>query len=352
MSDLATLTTNMGAVPSYGAYAMGRSQSQARTSVTLKQEELKALIAAKLQEQEQGRQMNPLLLEQQRNKNMEDGIKMPGFREDVLTKQLTNRKTQATQDGDIAATQAKNAGTVDSEQAKLRDRFMEFLTEAGGQLDGVEPVMRVQTLTEMMKANKMNVESPMAKQFLQQLSKQDANNIPKYLNGLATQIGQAKAQASPAYHQAVTTTGMTNTTSEKTHAANNATQLKLEGMRQAGQDKRAQLRTTNKGTPDFWTSFYKIKGARNQHSALVSEAAKRGADDPDTATMVRMADAIRPQALAEIARAQAVPGSANLESVGIEANPDRDIAPPGAKPPASAPVSGKLSTGMGFRVVN
>jgi len=85
---------------------------------------------------------------------------------------------------------------------------------------------------------------------------------------------------------------------------------------------------------DFWTTFNtKLKTARDKHAALISEATRLGVDSPDAQVMLRMAEAIRPQAEAEIATVK--PGAIDVGSVAnMPVNPAPQIAPRGTAPSA------------------
>jgi len=100
-------------------------------------------------------------------------------------------------------------------------------------------------------------------------------------------------------------------------------QERIEGMRQAGQNNRFQPKG---GGVDFWTTFNtKLRTARDKHAALIAEATRLG-DTPEAQVMLNMAEAIRPQAMAEIATVK--PGSINAgEVAGIPVNPAPQIAP-------------------------
>lgn len=105
-------------------------------------------------------------------------------------------------------------------------------------------------------------------------------------------------------------------------------QLELERMRQAGAGERAAASAKAKGgTVDFWTTFNsKLKTARDKHAALIAEATRLG-DTPEAQVMLNMAEALRPQAAAEIAVPK--PGSIDAGAVaGMPTNTAPQIAPP------------------------
>ena len=99
----------------------------------------------------------------------------------------------------------------------------------------------------------------------------------------------------------------------------------IEGMRQAGAANRA---SSKGGTVDFWTTFNsKLKTARDKHAALIAEATRLG-DTPEAQVMLNMAEALRPQAMAEIATVK--PGGIDVGAVAnMPVNPAPQIAPRG-----------------------
>lgn len=104
-------------------------------------------------------------------------------------------------------------------------------------------------------------------------------------------------------------------------------QREVANINQAGQNARAATKAKAGGV-DFWSSYYKMKSARDKHSSLVAEARKIMADSPEEAQkMLAMAEDIRPQAEAEIATVK--PGGIATGAVtGLPTNPSPQIAPP------------------------
>lgn len=82
---------------------------------------------------------------------------------------------------------------------------------------------------------------------------------------------------------------------------------------------------------DFWSTYYgKLKTVADKHAALISEATKLGADDPEAQKMIQMAEAIRPQV--EAANA-AKAGTLNVgAATNMPVNQVPSVAPPGAQP--------------------
>ena len=112
----------------------------------------------------------------------------------------------------------------------------------------------------------------------------------------------------------------------KRSSGRNATSIKVAEMGQAGQDRRFQPRTSGPAGVDFWTTFNsKLKTARDKHAALIAEATRLG-DTPEAQVMLNMAEAIRPQAMAEIATVK--PGSIDTGAVAnLPTNAGPQIAP-------------------------
>lgn len=93
----------------------------------------------------------------------------------------------------------------------------------------------------------------------------------------------------------------------------------------------ANTRSNGSTSQDFWSTYNKMKTARDKHSSLVAEAMRIGPESPDYPVLVRMADAIRPQAEAEISATK--PGSIDVgTATGMPTNAGPQIAPPNSKP--------------------
>jgi hypothetical protein len=76
----------------------------------------------------------------------------------------------------------------------------------------------------------------------------------------------------------------------------------------------AQIRATRPGVAtDSWSNYNKIRSAKDRHAAVRSEMAKIGEDSPEYPMLSRMADALLPQAQAEIASAK--PGGIDAGAV-------------------------------------
>lgn len=87
-----------------------------------------------------------------------------------------------------------------------------------------------------------------------------------------------------------------------------------------------------KSTPtDFWSAYNKMKTARDKHSSLMAQAARVGPTHPEYQILMNMAEAIRPQAEAEIATVR--PGGLDIgAATGMPVTPPPNIAPKGTAP--------------------
>lgn len=115
----------------------------------------------------------------------------------------------------------------------------------------------------------------------------------------------------------------------------------LAAVREGNVGRAAVASSRSSGSPtDFWSTFYgKLKNARDRHAALVLEAQKIEADNPEEAMKMRqMAEAIRPQAEQEIAAPK--PGGINVgAATNLPTQAGPNIAPPGQAPAANSDYS-------------
>jgi hypothetical protein len=199
MSDLASL---MKYAPGSAALMMGQNNAQSQQSEALKQQELKQLIAAKLQEMQQSQQMNPLKLEHQSLQNQGLSAGLPGIQADSQLKQLSSQFTQATQPGAIDAANSKSINQVDKDKHEMVGRFQNWAIETGTSLEGTPPLLRKQALVERMQAGGINPDNPMAKNLITELDRQDPKTWPSYFSTLADKLGAVTAKQNTTYRSA------------------------------------------------------------------------------------------------------------------------------------------------------
>lgn len=338
MSDLSAL---MKIAPSTAGYMVGQNQGQARQSEALKQQELQAIIQAKMQEAQQAQQMNPLLLEKARlgNQGLQAGL--GGIEADSLQKTLDAQRTQQTNPGVVESTNALNKGKVRDEKVKDVEGINNFFITAGSRLKETPPALRMQALVAQMGESGIDPQSPQAQAQLQRLSKMDPITLPGYFEKLAQQTGKLKAQQNPAYHQAIDVANIS--AAERRHATDKQFEASKYTADAATNRAKAAAEAKAKSV-DFWTSFYsKNNTAKAKYGALNAEAVKIGVDTPEGQLMLQMAEAIRPQVEAEINRPS--PNSADLNEMGIKTNPPADIRP------KKGPEQGQTSSGVKYKIV-
>lgn len=357
MSDLSSL---MSIAPTTAAGMMGRNQAQSRQSEYLKQQELRQMIAAKLQEMQQSQQMNPLKLEQQTLQNQGLRAGLPGITADSQTKELGAQFTQATQPTAIDATNAKNTGVVDKEKYEKVNRFQQWAMEAGAALEQTPPILRKQTLMEKMKTSGINPENPMSQNLLKELGQKDPQEWPSYFMKLSDKLGQMTAQQNPAYRSATENSIRSDATSRRNadvsastsrYVADKSAESRLAVARERGAAKGA-------GGSDFWSSYYKTRGALKQYNALTSEAAKLmqgDEDDRDEAQkLLQMRQALRKEAEAEL-NMRRNPSAINPEAImpgaGVEPLTLGDGGPTPAGAAQVGPPTGKTKSGASYTII-
>lgn len=270
------------------AYQQASDQlSLAKQFQAEKQKQAEATTLEGMLKNEQSRSMNPMLLEQQSQTNA-------GRATTNASQGLDFERKQASHVANLTADQRAAAIKLTDDDFKEADQHIEKMLRSGDPQQ-IEQAMKAQQYLPALLAEKRKHEQQMEKTRYEQ---QQETGRAVERNETSRYVADRSAEASAA-------------------------------------------RTAARGggnSPDFWSSYYKVKGARNQHSALIAEANKIGPDDPTYPVLVRMAEAIRPQAEAEIASVK--PGSINTgELAGVPTNAGPAIAPKaptGPKPVAPA----------------
>lgn len=350
MADLASL---MKVAPISGGMMVGRQFDQEQQSEALRQQELQHKIAEMLQTMEQNKQMNPLLVEkaQLANQLARQGT-IPQALQTLRENTMKNDESLATQTSRIASTNAANEEAVAKAGVAGSDRFTNFLMGLAPELEGIPPAMRMNYVTNAMQQAKFDPQSPQAQAWLQRLAQQDAATWPEAFTKMAAARGQQAANQNPAYLSHIQGVKEQAASHERVAKGNNATSIRVAEIGVEGRKAAAAAKAAT-ASPDFWTSYYKIRGARNQYAALNAHIAKLG-DSPEADVLRGMAEAIKPQAQAEIAAANARPGTPNVDEMGVPSNPPLDIAPP-AKTSGGAQVAppkiGQTKSGVKFKII-
>jgi hypothetical protein len=241
----------------------------------LKQTQMKSL--ADQMTNDQTSQMNPLLLEQRRGLNQGIGLDNTGKGIKNEDDGLTLQRNKAMQTNNLNADQRKAAIALTDDNIRQAEQH---ITE--GLMSG-DPARQRQALQAQQWLPVIMAERRKA-------ADEAAKN--KATNDTHVQTAKIAAEAS-----------------------------------KYGADQRLAGASNKASSPaDFWGTFYtKLKTARDKHAALVAEASKLGPNDPQAQQMLQMAEAIRPQAQAEIDRAK--PGAVDLNAQGIPVTPGADISP-------------------------
>jgi hypothetical protein len=340
MSDLSSL---MQIAPTVGAGFIGRNQALEEDTTRLKQQELADIIAQRAAEAQQKSQMNPLMMEHQRlvNQGLEAGL--PGLLAESRSKGYKADKEAATMDSDIQAVNAANADKIDEDKVKKVDRMRKFFTESSQVLKDTPVPARAAQMQNLMVGSGLDPNHPMAQALMGKLQA-NPDNFPEVMAQLNDRLGDLAAKANPATNASMRNMDVQRASAEKVAAGNNATSLEVARINAAARENAASSRRGGAGGADFWASFYKLKSSKDKHAALILEATKVEKDDPITAAkMFDMAEAIEPQAKAEINSPKAgTPDIAATTKGRVAVNPGPDIAP--KKKETTSPKSPEISS--------
>ena len=318
MSDLTSL---MQIAPSTAGYMVGQNQHQARGTEALRQQELAAIIAGKLQEAEHNQQMNPLRAQHLglQNQGLEAGLS--GITADSLSKQVTAEKAAATKTSDIENTLGENKEKGEKRNAESIKRRQQLFAGAAAEIETTPSPLRLGVLHRYLKEGG----APDDKiQLWMETAQAAGDKLPQLLNQYSASLGKQAALQSADYHKSMD-------------------QTRLQGANQMALEKErinAGKYNKNKAALSADQAIDMAKSARERHQKLIDAAtiAKQNGDQEGYDRYIARAEAIRPQAEAEI-KAQA-PGGVNVGAVAnLPTNAGPQIAPPGAAAQPKLPVS-------------
>lgn len=282
----------------------------------LKRQATLADLTTKRLANEQSAAMNPLLQSQQRLNNQTLDAQLPGHVGDSMTK-FAGGQVAAAGVPDKIRTQASDAqGKLADNAAAEIARFGKTLSMISSQTAGMAPLARSIFIGNQIMQVAPNLPDDQV-QTMMQLS-------PEQL----TEVGKRISLADPKHQQEIDKQGMVEKGLNDRSAATNQTQKEVAEIYASARKKAAE---------NFWVSFRSLKGAKNQHAALIAEATRIKDADPDQANQyLAMADALRPQAEAEIASMK--PGQLDTPAMtGLPATQGPSIAPRQAAPAQAAP---------------
>jgi len=246
------------------AYQQSQDQlSLAKQFQAEKQKQAEAKSLADMMANDQTRSMNPMLLEGQSQINQGRSVTNQSSALDFERKKATHVQ-------DLNADQRAAARKLTEDDFKEADQHIEKMLRSGDQAQ-IQDALKAQQYLPALLAEKRKHEREMELERYKQQQE----------TGRSVERNNTTLQAA-----------------------------------QMGNNSREAIAANRTPTPPtFWSNFNsKLKTARDKHAALVAEATRVGPEDPDYAKMLAMADAIRPQAEAEISSAK--PGAVDVSKIG------------------------------------
>lgn len=225
MADLRSL---MQIAPSTAAYFTGQEFADSRQKEQLEQQKLAQTIQDLKASAEQAKQMNPLLLEQQRLKNQTSQAELPGVVADSTLKGINADFAKQTKETKVEEAKTK----LDADRAKLFDTRSKQFMELAPILEAIPTHLgqRSAAAIQMLGQIGLDVNSPQAKVLLQS---------PETMPAVMKKIAQRMAEQSSAYIQAMDTTKLSRESAERIAKGNNATQIQMNRDRIESAERRA-----------------------------------------------------------------------------------------------------------------
>lgn len=213
MADLRSL---MQIAPSTAAYFTGQEFADSRQKEQLEQQKLAQTIQDLKASAEQAKQMNPLLLEQQRLRNQISQAELPGVVADSTLKGINADIAGQTKETKVEEAKTK----LDADRAKLFDTRSKQFMELAPILEAIPTHLgqRSAAAIQMLGQIGLDVNSPQAKVLLQS---------PETMPAVMKKIAQRMAEQSSAYIQAMDVANFNKGVQKDIAAGNNATQLQV-----------------------------------------------------------------------------------------------------------------------------
>lgn len=313
MSDLASL---MQIAPYAGSWMIGQKAAQDRQVDDWRMRELAQLVSQRGAQESRAADLHPYKLEEAKLNNQKTLDERPGVIGDANKRASEGRVATATEPARIAEANAKPGG-------EAHKRFMADLPAIGKQLESVPagPGLRKQAFRTSLESR--GITGAQLDGIMRQFDQVPEDQLPTFLYNLH----KHSVENSPDYLKE----------KEKEAAAMARVQEQGKSQRQIQQmqidagkyDRKKQLET---GVTQLEKMIANAKGARAQHAAL-NAAIEMAVNYPELAGKVAAwkaaAQAIEPQAAAEIAAANARPGEVDMgRATGLPINPPASIRPP------------------------
>lgn len=318
MADLDSL---MRVAPLVASGMIGQNQAQEQGMNSLRQQELAQLISSRLQDQSFKAQQQPYELDKLRLGNM-------NTQQDITTKDWTNKKTAATFDTDVDKTNTKNQ----------MDAYKEVMQHLGSMSNAIQDNPNLPPHVAVSQALK---DSGLSQGKTDALMKRYANVPADQLAKRLQEDSDKILRENSAYAQAYDTSALTNDAHILTTGMNNRSAQEVARINAQGKvDAAAEVSARRMMNVD--QRIMAAKSARERHQILIDEATKadQAGATQDARLLLQRAEAIRPQAEAELAAIQQKPGQVDVgRMAGVPTTPQQSIAPPAAgglaPPPAT-----------------
>jgi hypothetical protein len=305
MADLSQLfQTN----PWIGSLALGQQVNQENQNNALKQQELSQLM-------QQRANMHPLEMDAKRLGNESLGAQIPGQRATSQSLQRTADFGKRTLDSDVEAHNAKNKNQM----------YMSVGGHLGTVANGIEGLSDIEKPAALARELEALGAPPELKQ---KLMMRYSSVAPAQLAERLRADSDRLLRETPAYAQNFDQESLRTSADIVKQRSRQDHEKELERMRiESGKYDKIP-----RPSPTGESELAKARSARERHQKLIDLAmqAKQNGDDATAAHYMQRAEAVRPQAEAELNAFNPKPGEINAGAVaGLPTNPPLSIAPPG-----------------------
>lgn len=324
MSDLASL---MEIAPNSAAFMVGQNNQSGLMEQQLKRTQMQQMMQQAQQEMQMKQAAQPGQLDHQNLLNQNLRLGQPGITADIETKTLANKKAAGTLDTDITSTNEENNAKKIKAQADTYKNVSKLLGGMAPMIENVPdvPGARLARVASELNASGLPPDHPVFKGMMAGFSKVPSKDLSKEL----TKFSDSMSRQADHYVQAM------DVAKEQGEKARDVANIHAQATRDAASiSANARIAVGGRAgkvavTLDQFID--KAPNARARHAALIDAATKAkqaGEDELATNYMMR-AEAVRPQAEAEIK--SATPGSPNAAAMaGIPVQAGPSIAPPSA----------------------
>lgn len=334
MSDLAAL---MQHAPGMAGYYIGRQQKEEAEQHQQKLMELAQLMQMRQAQEGRAAAKHPLEMEQMGLQNKTTNAQLPGIEADSTLKGVNARVAKAGEQDTI------ESNSMEAKRKAVSAAF-NHLAPFLDVLETKAPPERHLTVDEIWK--NAGMPDSMRGALTKKIAQIPADKLPQALR----QINDNMLRNTPQYAQAYDTTSLQTDASIINNAADNRTNIRVAEINNEGRVRAAQEAAQRR----MMTAEQRIAAARTakeRHAALIDAAvvADQSGDTEAASRYLQRAEAIRPQAEAELSQTQPQPGKVDVGgTTGLPTHPSKSIAPPsasGPKPGSDKPPSQTIPQG-------